>query len=215
MDDKRTPEALNLAASAIRNDMAKMRIKADALDRLASEKRADAMREAAAVPVDRSKVTLTDGAPVPDDGSHTQKGPDGQQAAYVVLSQAERARGFVRPYRDAYRHVGVPQPGPMRDLTDAETVEYAGFGYVKFEAYTDEVTPLTGMFWTQARLDRLGGCGAVTTMGRALAETYARDPSFYSSGTFCSTCRAHFPVGKRGEFTWYEMDGAEGPRVGT
>jgi hypothetical protein len=45
-------------------------------------------------------------------------------------------------------------------------------------------------------------CGGVTTMGLALAETYARDPSFYS-GTFCAICRRHFPVGADGEFTWY------------
>lgn len=44
-------------------------------------------------------------------------------------------------------------------------------------------------------------CGSVTTMGQALAETYARDPGFYS-GTFCVGCRAHFPVGADGEFTW-------------
>lgn len=44
-------------------------------------------------------------------------------------------------------------------------------------------------------------CGGVTTMGLSLAETYARDPSFYS-GTFCTICRAHFPVGAYGEFTW-------------
>lgn len=44
-------------------------------------------------------------------------------------------------------------------------------------------------------------CGAVTTMGQALAETYAREPAFYS-GTFCATCRKHFPVGADGEFTW-------------
>lgn len=44
-------------------------------------------------------------------------------------------------------------------------------------------------------------CGAVTTMGQALAETYARDPGFYS-GTFCATCHAHFPVGPDGQFTW-------------
>ena len=85
------------------------------------------------------------------------------QKAYVVLSEAERAKGFVRPFRDAYRHLK---------------------------------------------------CGKITTMGRAIAETYARDPEFYS-GTFCTTCRAHFPVGEDGEFTWYEMDGSEGPKVGT
>lgn len=44
-------------------------------------------------------------------------------------------------------------------------------------------------------------CGAVTTMGQTLAETYARDPAFYS-GTFCAACRAHFPVGDDGEFVW-------------
>ncbi len=44
-------------------------------------------------------------------------------------------------------------------------------------------------------------CGVATTMGLALAETYARDPHFYS-GTFCVGCRAHFPVGPDGEFVW-------------
>lgn len=44
-------------------------------------------------------------------------------------------------------------------------------------------------------------CGQVTTMGQSLAETYARDPYFYS-GTFCSTCKSHFNVGPSGEFVW-------------
>ena len=44
-------------------------------------------------------------------------------------------------------------------------------------------------------------CGRTTSMGQELAETYARDPYFYS-GTFCATCRAHFPVGDDGEFVW-------------
>jgi hypothetical protein len=53
-------------------------------------------------------------------------------------------------------------------------------------------------------------CGGVTTMGLALAETYARDPGFYS-GTFCAGCGTHFPVGAEGQFTW---DGT-GEKVGT
>lgn len=57
-------------------------------------------------------------------------------------------------------------------------------------------------------------CGQVTTMARSLAETYARDPEFYS-GTFCSTCRAHFPVGEDGQFLWCEADGATREKVGT
>lgn len=44
-------------------------------------------------------------------------------------------------------------------------------------------------------------CGAQTRMGSALAETYARQSEFYS-GTFCATCRNHFPVGADGEFVW-------------
>ena len=104
-----------------------------------------AKREAAAaIPVDRSARQLSGGG-------------------YVVLTPAERAKGFTRPFRDAYRHLK---------------------------------------------------CGKITTMSRDIAETYARDPGFYS-GTFCTTCRAHFPVGESGEFTWYEMNGREGPKVGT
>lgn len=48
-------------------------------------------------------------------------------------------------------------------------------------------------------------CGGVTTMGQTLAETYARDPEFYS-GTFCAICRRHYPVGKDGEFVWDGTD---------
>lgn len=43
-------------------------------------------------------------------------------------------------------------------------------------------------------------CGSVTTMGRALAETYARDPWFYG-GTFCVACSMHRPLG---EFHWLD-----------
>jgi hypothetical protein len=44
-------------------------------------------------------------------------------------------------------------------------------------------------------------CGGLTSMGTALAETYARDPKFYGA-TFCAHCGSHFPVGAEGEFTW-------------
>lgn len=54
-------------------------------------------------------------------------------------------------------------------------------------------------------------CGVQTVMGLALAETYARDPHFYS-GTFCVGCRTHFPVGENGEFIW--GDGSN-QKVGT
>lgn len=81
-------------------------------------------------------------------------GPDGQQSKYLVLSEAERAKGFVRPVRRTYKHLP---------------------------------------------------CGTVTTMGQAIAETYARTPSFYT-GTFCVHCGGHYPVGEAGEFVWDGTD---------
>jgi len=41
-------------------------------------------------------------------------------------------------------------------------------------------------------------CGSLTSMGTALAETYARNPWFYS-GTFCCACGAHFDLN---QFHW-------------
>lgn len=92
--------------------------------------------------------TLIDGSPVPEDRSHTELKENGQQKAYVVLSDEERAKGFVRPVRDTYVH---------------------------------------------------NVCGQKTSMPKAIAETYARDPSFYNA-TFCCTCGKHLPLD---EFMWY------------
>jgi hypothetical protein len=85
-----------------------------------------------------------------------QTAATGQHKSYVVLCEEERLKGFVRPYRDAYKH---------------------------------------------------RTCGTVTTMGRSLSETYARDPSFYGS-TFCVRCNAHYPVA---DFVWT----ADGMPVGS
>lgn len=113
-------------------------------------------------PVDRSARQLVGGGDI-NSPDYLELKPNGQQKDYVVLTAEERAKGFVRPYRDAYRH---------------------------------------------------SVCGTITTMSRPIAETYARDPNFYT-GTFCLRCGTHKPVGEDGEFTWYEMDGTEGPKVGT
>lgn len=49
------------------------------------------------------KTTLADGSPVTPD--HREIDPKtGMQKGYVVLSEEERAKGFIRPYRDSYVH---------------------------------------------------------------------------------------------------------------
>lgn len=52
------------------------------------------------------EVTLTDGSPVCEvSGGHRNFNPaTGMQKGYVVLSEEERAKGFVRPVRQKYRH---------------------------------------------------------------------------------------------------------------
>ena len=136
--------------------------------------------------------------------------PDGQHEKYVILSADERAKGFVRPVRTRYRHIGRPGPRfELVDLTDEQRERHRDFGYVKFEPYPESEHPITGQFWTQEQLvDR--GCGTVTTMAVEIAETYARNPSFYG-GTFCAGCGTHLSVGSDGEFVW---EGTE-ERVGT
>lgn len=94
------------------------------------------------------RTTLADGTQIYPE--HRNLKPNGQQQDYVVLAEEERAKGFVRPYRNEYTHLK---------------------------------------------------CGTITNMSRTIAETYARDPFFYS-GTFCVHCRGHFPVGPKGEFVW-------------
>lgn len=110
--------------------------------------------------LDKPKATLSGNPPAEgmrDAGAPQPIDPEtGQHKDYWVLPAEERARGFIRPYRDRYKH---------------------------------------------------SKCGGVTTMGRALSETYARDPKYYGA-TFCAICKTHFPVS---EFTWT----ADGEVVGS
>lgn len=163
----------------------------------------------------RAKSTTTDGKP-PAPGYERAGAPQpidpetGQHRAYWILSEEERAKGFVRPVRRSYAHVGKKPKYPLRDLTTAEQERHEGFGYVKYEAYPESEAPVAGRFWTQKDLDGPRCGGAVTTMGIAIAETYARAPAWYGS-TFCVKCKEHFPVGEHGEFVWEGTD----ERVGT
>lgn len=162
-------------------------------------------------------MSLTTDPKDPRLGRGIDSKPVRQNDAYLVLSEQERAKGFVRPVRRSYRHVGIAGPKfPLRDVTPQERERYGWDNgpedFVKFEAYPAGTHgSATGRFWTRRELDSIGkGCGTVTTMGEALAETYARKPSFYGS-TYCCGCSMHRPVGADGEFVW---DGTE-ERVGT
>ena len=129
----------------------------------------------------RQICTTSGEAPSTVRAQQRAEGNTGQHGSYIVLCEEERQKGFVRPYRDAYKHVGRLERiiSDGRERAD-QTHEYE---------------------------HRVGGCGAVTTMGRALSETYARDPHFYGF-TFCCHCFAHFPVS---EFVWT----ADGEQVGS
>lgn len=139
-----------------------------------------------------------------------EKDASGQYERYAVLPESDRRKGFVRPYRDTYKHIGPREPRfPLLDLTQEQQDRYAAYGYVKYEKYPDSGGSVVGKFWTQGELDRVGKCGYTTSMGRALSETYARDPKYYGA-TFCAHCGQHYPVGEDGEFVWLD-----GEKVGT
>lgn len=120
----------------------------------------------------RQICTTSGDAPSIVRANQREEGNTGQYSSYIVLCEEERQKGFVRPYRDAYKHIGR-----------LETIISDG------REKPDQ---------PHEHQHRVGGCGTVTTMGRALSETYARDPLFYGS-TFCVRCNAHFPVA---EFVW-------------
>lgn len=146
-------------------------------------------------PVDRTKLCTTDGRSAAE-ARASQTNETGQHPSYIVLCEEERRRGFVRPYRDTYKHVGScgkEQP-PVEDQID--------------RFFCLMVKGHDGPCLEFVHGEHPGrGCGSVTTMGRALSETYARDPKFYGA-TFCVSCNRHLPVA---EFVWT----ADGKQVGS
>lgn len=133
----------------------------------------------------------------------------GQHTSYWVLSAEERRKGFIRPLRHVYKHVGIRPTHATTDLTDSEKEHFKKWGYVAFEQYPEE-SERTGRYWTEEQLK--SGCGGETRMSQKIAETYARQPNFYGA-TFCVNCRKHISVE---EFVWVGRNGEEtADRVGS
>lgn len=170
-------------------------------------------------------MTLTSDPNDPRLGRGT--GGDGMNAAYLILSDEERAKGFVRPVRRAYMHVGRGICGEPSDLLEriaegessivppAGTVAYLCSGLPGHEGDCTVHMPVTALQLAEfEKRGKIGGCGTVTTMALALAETYARQPDFYGA-TFCCGCRTHLRVGAFGEFVWMDGDAPIPLWVGT
>ena len=135
--------------------------------------------------------------------------PGPQCEVYLVLSEEERAKGFVRPVRTSYVHIGKSMShykGIYRMLTEEEQKEYPDKKYVAVLTVMtkEDGSFLGGTYVNQKEFDayqnneRIGGCGCSTKMALELAETYARNPNFYGS-TYCVYCQKHLPVS---EFVW-------------
>lgn len=122
---------------------------------------------------------------------------NGQNKTYLILSDEEKAKGFVRPVRVSYKHVGKDiDITNMEELSQEDIDSGKGEIYVGYVRYNDPDSPLVGRYVRHEDLKK--GCGSITTMNQQIAETYARDPQFYGS-TFCVGCNAHIVVE---EFVW-------------
>jgi len=136
----------------------------------------------------------------PTDPRLREHTPNGQQLTHLVLSEEERGRGYVRPLRLSYRHVGRSLCGDTSDPASSPAQEGKVWACAAQPGHDGphgdvkrQVTP------EEAAKGHAGGCGSVTTMSRAIAETYARDPAFYGA-TWCCGCQGYHPVG---EYTWH------------
>lgn len=77
-------------------------------------------------PQGRQICTTSGEAPSKVRASQTQK--TGQHDGYIVLCEEERQKGFVRPYRDEYRHVGALQQLTDHAGNDSHQVRAGGCG---------------------------------------------------------------------------------------
>jgi len=114
-----------------------------------------------------------------------QQNETGQHDIYLILSEEERAKGFVRPLRFSYIHVGRSLKafkGIYKMLDENERKKYPKYVAIMTVLTNEDGSFKGGTYVTQEEFNAwkneelIGGCNTVTTMSRPLAETYARDP---------------------------------------
>lgn len=140
-----------------------------------------------------------------DPDLHQENSASGQNKKYLILSEEERAKGFVRPVRTEYKHVGIKielEGGTISPITEEEKARHgANNNFVAILTYPEN-HKFPSQALTQLQVDHIGeytgGCGVTTRMSDPISETYARDPKFYGA-TWCMGCGKHLPVG---EFVW-------------
>lgn len=154
------------------------------------------------VATEEVKLCTTSGEPV-DKVRSEQTETTGQHKSYIILCPDERAKGFVRPYRDRYQHRGRAICGAYLNMEGNQKLGGLIDVCTGEPGHDGECIQSTTLSQPEAALAQEKrmhpvGCGVVTTMGQALSETYARDPKFYGA-TFCCGCNKHLPVA---EFAW-------------
>ncbi len=137
---------------------------------------------------------------------------NGQNEAYLVLNEEERAKGFVRPVRTDYVHMGINWnkiPHEIRMLDESEKKdELKKYVAVLYHVKGEDGKFAGGRYITENELKDIkkdgytGGCGVRTKMNQTISETYARNPKFYGA-TFCVGCGKHLSVS---EFVWDGTD---------
>lgn len=144
-------------------------------------------------------MSLTTDPSHPDLQRGQTDGPVPQNKVYLVLSDEERAKGFVRPVRKSYLHVGRKYDGPL-EMIDPRVINDKT--YVAIAPVYSNGKRIGGAYLMEHEVQQfmatggyVGGCHTITTMATPIAETYARNPSFYGA-TYCCHCMRHVSVGE-------------------
>lgn len=95
---------------------------------------------------DKPKTTLTDGSTVTPE--HRELKPNGQQKGYVVLSDEERAKGFVRPLRTRYIHKVCGGETTMNQKIAETYARDPKFYNGTFCIYCSKHLPLSEFLWS-------------------------------------------------------------------